>query len=256
VLRDSLQFEYELLLARHFADWAEDELFEAHGSIEEDELGRLAMLGDFDISERAKSDVLDPYLDQVEYAFSVITERLKSTNPHDIADEDAFLGSINDYNRSPQLFDLAFAQLKREAPPSANSWTGYTAALLDSVPIANAGAVQTRDRRRDDAEAKLRQAKQELKEAESDVVEAERAFAASSRPEGLGKTVAALAYLTLASLVFPLALMAWGREHLPWAARAAVVVAFFSGLAVFFLELRRLARSLSKEPDEAIEDVA
>ncbi len=102
---------------------------------------------------------------------------------------------------------------------------GQTAVRAARAQVASAER-QTRDRRLDEAHSRVDQHQASAKAIEARLASLKAAQSQAARPEGLGRILAALAYLTVVCVVGPLALMAWGKTSLPAWARVLFVALF------------------------------
>jgi hypothetical protein len=250
----------ELALARENDEKAQDELAELHaygfrrfasmqllkqsGVVNRKDLVRLLRESNWAPGDHGMAEVVHPWITQMRLAFEKASEYIAGhpdCTPGEV--REAMMEGVA--RISADLLDDVVDELnsRGDLGPEAHRVYMYTAGGKRAGRAEAAAAErQTRDRRLDEARARADQYQAVIRAAQAKLANLEAARAQTARPEGLGRIIAALGYLTGACVVVPLAVMSWGRTSLPAWSRALIVALFISGLAIFLLVIVDLLR--------------
>jgi hypothetical protein len=228
----------------HFLTYAHTEIQEAHGALDVGQLDDLIANSGWDVSEEHRSRLIRETLPRIQAVFVLVEEGFRNgTGDGAGSGEEAILTSAPD-GTTAELIDDVVAQVRKERvkPSGALGLGSLVSVGLPRDAAFAASERQTRDRREDDLNRVLAEAQSDERSARTRIALIADAIESATRPPDLQRTLWSLGYLSVACLVFPLILMSFAPVSLsPWV-RALVVLAFISGLAVFFAELIRLAR--------------
>jgi len=214
----------------YFRTWVHDRLFEAHGNLDEAQVDAAIAESGWDVSRSDRDRFLGVIVPRVQRAFEVAEN-----------DEAEPSARLSDDVRPDELND-AIERLRRERPRASSTFGGSVLYGGIPDPALSAARIQTRDRRLDELERALTSAEVERRASDMRAEHLRSALAELAQPGGFSRTFWSLGYLSVACVVLPLAVMASAPTALPAVYRGAIVLAFVSGLAVFFAELIRLVR--------------
>jgi VIT1/CCC1 family predicted Fe2+/Mn2+ transporter len=199
--------------------------------------------------DHGMTKIVDPWITQMRSAFEKASEYIAghpSCTPGAV--REAVMEGVS--RISAALVDDVVDELNSRGSLGADAHRilAYTVVARRAAQTEAATAErQTRDRRLDEARGRADQYQAAIRAAEARLANLQAARSQAARPEGVGRIISALGYITGVCVVVPLALMSWGRTSLPAWSRSLIVALFISGLAVFLWVIVDLLRDHPEE---------
>jgi hypothetical protein len=218
-------------------DAESDAIMAAHGAIDAATVAHESGWGDGDPKV---VEQIETFLSDIREAFTAVQRALNGRDPSAV--EPADIEQDVEVILQPWISDV-LGRLADEARPTERYKFGSITSLLPPRdPALIAADRQSREREYERVTEDVAVARRHRDDRAMERQLAEEALALLGRPEGIGWGFVTLAYMALTGIVLPLAVMLRGRTDTGFPLRAAVVVAFVSGLVVFGFYLRYVVR--------------